>query len=533
MVKFGWPVKTTKYSTPPSERDTYPPLSPYRGQQDHAEPVAFPSTTTASAGAGPATNATATTTPTTHFLSLPIWRKRQEQQVDPPERLSMFELRTYQDHQREHQTPSPRDKSLPPTPTSSDEDMSGAQARTTDSPIDDRSWLYRPSMQAHPTTAASPPARPSPSNAKVALAQAALAIGLPHGLPQASASSSRSDVNSMASLAVPRPSRNGAPSNVRRAKSFQQLSRKFRRDDNSTLADAQRPRSHGIDFDPDNAFDSDGKGKGNALEDIPSHVTPPRKSLTRRASFWNRKRNDSLKTAVVPRSSERPRNSFDHLLPSLPSLRPMSPLHFDTNISHSPSSLQIEEPLPPSPPGLDLRNGSRNRPLPPNPSASSPDLTVQTFQKLSVSRRRPSTADPTTNRSHTQPNHARPPDHPSPLAVTHSEQLDIVKPRRTARPRSQTNPPLFHRLSANLFSFGPSSSLLPPTPPTSGAPINHSPGAPPRASTSKLPPPKPRLNEESPVAYVDRLLGTISKADVASALAFRYDLFARELKSKS
>jgi hypothetical protein len=529
MVKFGWPVKTTKYSAPPSERDPYPPHPPYREQQDHASPVAFPSTTNAPAVT--TTDEATTTTSTAHFLSLPIWRKRQEQPVNPLQRLSMFDLRTYQDHQGEQVTPSPREKSLPPTPTSSDEHMSGNHVRTTESSVDDRSWLYRPSTQAHPTTTVSPLARPSTSNAKVALVQAALAIGLPHGMPQASASSSRSDVNSTASLTVPQPSRRGVPSaSVRRAKSFQQLSRKFGRDNDCT-PDVQRPRSRGTSFDPDNAFDSDGKSEGSALVDIPSHVTPPRKSLVRRASFWNRKRNDSLKIPVVPPPSEHPRNSFDHLLPSLPSLRPMSPLQIDTNISRPSPSLQIEESLPPSPPGLSPRDDFRNRPLPPNPnpSASSPDLSVQTLKKPSVNRQRPSTADPATGCSRTAPYHTHPPDHPSSVISAPSEQPDIAKPRRTTRPRSQTNPPLFHRLSANLFSFG-SSSLLPPT---GGAPINHSPGASPRASTSKLPPPKPRISEESPAAYVDRLVSTISKADVASVLAFRYDPFTHELESRS
>ena len=535
MVKFAWPVKTTKYSSPPSERDTYPPPSPYREEEHHAPPLAFPSTT---ASAVPTTNTTTTTTPTTHFLSLPIWRRRQEQQVSSLQRLSMSDLRTYQtgmDHLREQGTPSSREKSLPPTPTSSSEDASGAHIRGTDSPPDDRSWSCRPSPQAlTSTTTPSPPARPSASSAKVALAQAALTIGLPHGMPQASASSSRSDVNSTAFVNIHQPpSRHPVPPasvrpSVRRAKSFQQLSRKFGRGDDRTPSDAQRPRSRGIAFDPVNAFDSDEKGKGNALGDIPSHVTPPRTSLVRRASFWNRKRNDSLRSAVTPPPSERPHKSFDHSSPSLPLLRPMSPLHFDSNMSRSSPALPMEEPLPPLPPGLNALIDSRNRPLPPHPSASSPDLSIRTSKKRSVGRRRPSTADPAAGRSRTQP---CPPDHSSPLASAPSQQpqADVATPRRAGRPRSQTNPPLLHRLSANLFSFG-SSSLLPPT---NGAPINHSPGASPRTSTSKPSLPKPRLNEESPAAYVDRLLDTISKADVASVLASRYDPFVFELECRS
>ena len=531
MVKFGWPVKTTKHS-PSSERRSYPSLPPYQGQ-DHASPVAFPSTSTTASGVPTTvTNTPTASTSTTHFLSLPIWRKRHEEPVDSSQRMSMFELRTHQaglDHHQNQGTPSSREKSLPPTPASSNEDVSDARMRSTDSPISERSWLYSPSTQPRSSRSptASPPVRPTPSNAKFALAQAALAIGLPHGMPQASASSSRSDVDSAAFGNVPQPSRHPVPRpNVRRAKSFQQLSRKFCRDDDGTSSDTQRPRSRGTSFDPAHASDSNGKGKANALEDIPSHVTPPRKSLVRRPSFWNRKRNDTSSNDVAPPPppppppSERPRTSFDHLSTLLPTLRPMSPLHFDTNTSHSSPLLQIEDPSPPSPPGLDAHNESHNIFLPPNPSASSPDLSIQTFKKSSASRQRPSTADPAADRYRTLPFYKHPPDHSSPLAAAPSQQ-QVATPQQTTRPRSQTNPPLLHRLSANLFSFGSS----PLSPPTNGAHINQSPTASSLSPTTKPPPPNPRPNE-SPATYVDRLLWTINKADVASVLASRYDLFS-------
>lgn len=529
MVRFGWPVKTTKHSVPPSERDTY--------QGDHhASPVPFPSTTTSTVPA----NATTNPIQTTHFLSLPIL-KRQEPQVDPPQRLSMFDLRTYQaglDHQREQGISSPREKSLPPTPSSSneDEDIRGNHLRRTVSPVEDSPWSYRPSSQ-DPQPVVPPPARPSPGpcQAKIALAQAALSIGLPHSMPQASASSSRSDVTSMGFLAVPHPSRQprhpAPPSGVRRVKSFHQLSRNIWKEDNdNTHASPERPRrSRRISFGPTSAFDSDGMGNRKSVEDIPSHVTPPRKTLVQRASFWNRKRNDPVKPAVVPPPAEHPRSSFDRLSHILPSLPPLTPLHLDTNMSRSSYSSQTEEQLPPSPPGLNRLSESRNRPLPPNPAASSPDLPVQTLQTQSLGRQRPSTAESATDRSRTMSHYAHPPGHSSPLAPTPS-QPDVATLRPAARPRSQTNPAFFHRLSANIFSFS-SSSLSPPTGGTNRVQVSSPPKASPRPSTSKLPPPKPRPNEESPVAYVDRLLDTISKADVASVLASRYDPFVCEIKS--
>jgi hypothetical protein len=532
MVRFGWPVKTTKYSVPPPETNTYPP--PRYQEERHASAVPFPNTSTVP------TNTTTTTTQTTHFLSLPISRKLQEQRADPPHRLSMHDMRPYQaglDRQRIQGTSSPRDKSLPPTPSSSNEDVRLNHIRRTDSStsIENQSLSHRPSSQFPRPTTASPPARPSPSQAKIALAQAALAIGLPHGMPQASASSSRSDVTSPAFLTIPQPNRPPASTScVRRARSLHQLSRTFWRDENDNIHSSPEgpKRSRRTSFGPANALDSEGKGDRIIVEDIPSHITPPRKSLVKKASFWNRKHNDFLKPAVPPTPAVPPRHSFDHLSHTLPSLPPLTPLRFDTNILCSSShSSQTEEHLPPSPPGLNRRSESRTRPLLSSPAASSPDLSVQTLQPQSPIRRRPFTADSAADRSRTM-SYVHPPDHSSPLAPAPPQNPEVAAPRRTARPRSQTNPAfLLHRLSSNIFSFS-SSSLSPPTSGTNQVHTNHSPKASPRASTSKLPPPKPRPDEESPAAYVDRLLGLINRADVASVLASRYDPFVCEIECR-
>jgi hypothetical protein len=180
---------------------------------------------------------------------------------------------------------------------------------------------------------------------------------------------------------------------------------------------------------------------------------------------------------------------------------------------------------------LNRRSESRTRPLLSSPAASSPDLSVQTLQPQSPIRRRPFTADSAADRSRTL-SYVHPPDHSSPLAPAPPQNPEVAAPRRTARPRSQTNPAfLLHRLSSNIFSFS-SSSLSPPTSGTNQVHTNHSPKASPRASTSKLPPPKPRPDEESPAAYVDRLLGLISRADVASVLASRYDPFVCEIECR-
>lgn len=515
MVRFGWPVKSTKYS----EKDTYPP-SLYK-EEDHALPVAFPSTATPAIPNIPA-----------HFLTLPIWRKHQGRQASPPQRLSMSDAGNYQQspdyHRRTQETLDPREKALPPTPIPSNEDASGAHLRRVDSPIEGQSLSNRPSRQASQSVVA-PATRPSPSRATAALAHATLAIGLPHSMPRASASSSRSDVNTLAFIPIPRSEQHPfPPSSVRRTKSFHHLLREHDRDDGGSPTIIKGPRrSRGISFGPANALESDGKGKGKALEDIPSHVTPPRKSLVRRASFW-RKRIDSTRSTVMPVSTLPPRNSFDQLSHMLPSLPPMSPLHFDTAISRSSHSSQTEEQPPPSPPGLNPREEYRNRPLPPNPTASNSEMPVRWLRPPACRRQRPSTADSAVDRSRALSFHEPSPatDKPalrSPRVPVPSRHVDVATPQQVARPRSQTNPPLLHRLSANLFSFGSSSSSLSASR-VNGAQVD-SPEPSPRASMSKPRSIKPQLNEESPAAYVDRLLSTVSKAEIASVLASSGETF--------
>ncbi|KAI0348635.1 hypothetical protein BDW22DRAFT_1320867 [Trametopsis cervina] len=100
------------------------------------------------------------------------------------------------------------------------------------------------------------------------------------------------------------------------------------------------------------------------------------------------------------------------------------------------------------------------------------------------------------------------------------------------RPRAQTNPPLLHRLSLNLFgSSTPSPSPVIPN----AEPYNRSPStsfSSSRPSLSRQSPkvsveiPKPRYHEEEqPEIYVQRLMEAVSKAEVASVLAASADEF--------
>ena len=504
MFRFGRHVKSSKYS----EKDAHPPLS-YR-EEHHVTPVAFPSTTSPDIPAIP-----------THLLTLP-WRKRQVQQANTPQRISMSDSENYghsSDYQRQTQeTLDSREKALPPTPN---EDAPGVHLRRVDSPIGVQPLSNRPSGHS-PQSIVAPAARPSPSRATAALAHASLAIGLPHSMPRASASSSRSDVNSLAFIPIPRSDQHPFPTtSVRRTKSFHHLSNGNSTDDGGLLPSVKRSRrSRGISFGPFNDPDSEGKGKGKALEDIPSHVTPPRKSLVHRPSFFGRRRDDPTKSPIPALP---PRDSYDHLSPILPSLPPMSPLHFDAAVSRSSHSSQTEELLPPSPPGLGPRVES-NGPLPPSPTVSSLEMPVRSLRPPVCRRQRPSTADPAVERSRAlsfyEPSPITDKSALRPLVPAPSQHPNATTPRQVARPRSQTNPPLLHRLSANIFSFGSSSSSLSASRVT-GAQFD-SPEPSPRASSSKPPSIRPH-DEESPAQYVDRLLGTVSKAEIASVLASRYD----------
>jgi hypothetical protein len=78
-------------------------------------------------------------------------------------------------------------------------------------------------------------------------------------------------------------------------------------------------------------------------------------------------------------------------------------------------------------------------------------------------------------------------------------------------------------LSMNLFSSSPPIPALPHSQLTSSP--DTSTISSPRPSTSKqsVDIPKPRIDEESPKQYVERLTETIPKSDIATALASRWD----------
>ena len=111
----------------------------------------------------------------------------------------------------------------------------------------------------------------------------------------------------------------------------------------------------------------------------------------------------------------------------------------------------------------------------------------------------------------------------APHTVPFFEPACNTKPHETVapkpRPRAQTNPHFFRRLSMGVFS------ALEPSPPDLQARNSpHFPVVTPIAQQAihKLVIPKPLSKEESPDMYLTRLQSTVSKAEVAGILASRY-----------
>ncbi|KAI0068462.1 hypothetical protein BV25DRAFT_1846549 [Artomyces pyxidatus] len=531
MVRFALSAKGS--SSAPRRSDAFAP-PPYN-EDDHDSSLILGGTTTTTTQV-----ITTTTQTTTHFFSLPLWRRRPS--PSPHTRRSMSgavvdETGSFVPLPASHSLPA-IDKDLPPTPTSSSEDLSPS-VMPGDRSVDYGSHGEPP---LHPPPAQSPH-RPAlsgtSSQSALALAHAALGLGLPHVMPHASASSSSSDLNTVPFMSVPERADRFSLANVRRVKSFQKLTSQLSLDDPSSGGQA-RARGVSLETNPQRVYEDLQLKRSKEESQIPAHVTPPRKSLARRASFWTRKRNDRndslTKLPTPPPEVERV-----GLQPSLPALPPISPFRFDTSMTSSSSLPQIESRTVPSPPGLTRRNSERQPHL-----SSSPSRETQSSFMLQSStprrhRRRPSTADATVERSSIQPlfvnveasNMPPPPPISLPPPSISEPQLPTRPP---ARPRSQTNPPLLHRLSMNLFSL--SSSSTAPSPNTSTVlgdnTLSQSPVASPRNSTSKshVQVPKPKEGEESPELYLSRLIDAVSKAEIASALASSGDEFhARALQA--
>ena len=434
-----------------------------------------------------------------------------------------------------------KDKELPPTPPLSEEagpsTRNGSHvslADTRESRSGDRS-PSRHSAQRN-RSGATTPASISPlsgnamsdaaSQGTVALARAALGLGLPPlmfgGIPEPDLADGSGAVSVTPIVTrqkrVPRTSLSSSAS-MRRAKSFQRVSDDEQKQSYAALREQRRTRGLSL-----------GPVLTASAEDHPKENTPERKSLSRKSSFWSRKRNDSRTPApIVAPSTER-----FLAQPALPSLQPVSPFNMETSISDS-SGLRVEQIQPST--STDLRRRHSER-LPSSHSArpsieqsiSEPPNMPQTSRRKRS--KRPQTADSTHGPRTVSaffPGTAPVTTEPVQFDDVNDDHPGSTSPA-PRRPRSSTNPPLLHRLSINLFGSSPGQS-----PVASHALVETSTRSPStsfssssRPSLSKSSPkasleiPRPRPEEESPEVYVRRLTEVVSKAEIAGVLAATY-----------
>ena len=458
-----------------------------------------------------------------HFFSFPLWKRNNIytfSAADPPSAPNDFgglsKRSSFNAMKRDDSPPS-----LPPK----DNIPSTVIPRISSVSDSHNDQEFIPGSSTMPSPERTPPRRrqdPPTRQSTAALAHASLGLGLPHVMPSQGASSSSLDITALRNASNHQNDAEPgvARSIMRKAKSFQKLRPDPPPEDFQNLR--ERRRSRGLSLGPLH-FAIEGKGKEREPES-------PAKALSRKSSFW-RRRKDSLKTPVhselqkpLPPVPNQPADSKGdvHLQPPVPSTSIN-----DRNGVPGPMPGQLPTPkrstLLRSRSSLIQRSHS-DRMLPGNRPSSAHGPSHYTTSKSPEMARfpgRPSTAGALSSSprsSHLTPSISFSSITPQPITDrADSFPLDSSKPRA----RASTNPPLFHRLSMNLFSSSPPIPALPHTQLTSSP--ETSAFSSPRPSTSKhsVDIPKPRTDEESPKQYVDRLTETVPKSDIATVLASR------------
>lgn len=374
-------------------------------------------------------------------------------------------------------------KALPPTPPSDGPSpaMEGGfepSAISSTSPASSQSGSY---FFRSRKTSAGP-------QTTVALAHAALGLGLPH------ASTSLSKETNTIAFMPPEASvspRATTPSVIRRVKSSQRLQLRHASDTHENLtsgADVMERRKRGLSFTTTsflNLMNPDAKGKG---KEVASHLTSPKLPhvpLSRKSSFWTRKKTVQSDDLVSSPSQE------DSTLTvfTIPPVHQFTPFEIsDFSVPLSTSGVSIVSAHAQE---VATTKNSEHPPFP-HPHISSPETPTTSlfFPRTSQSppaSERPSTADSSTH----------------------------------VRLRTHTNPPLLHRLSMGFFSATESS-------PTLGARSNNpyqtsttTPHLLSQKADSRSPIPKPLGTDETPAVYLNRLKSVVNKAEIAGILASR------------
>ncbi|KAH8835319.1 hypothetical protein DL96DRAFT_1519946 [Flagelloscypha sp. PMI_526] len=284
-----------------------------------------------------------------------------------------------------------------------------------------------------------------------------------------------------------------------------------------------RRRSRGLSLNAA-ALLSMGSGndvKGKAKDS--SHPDSPRgspKVLSRRPSFWSRKKSapSTHEPAPPPPQEDQAHLAPSLPLPELPSLLPISPFEID---------LTPERPA--SPPkmvrshhqrGLSRSHSERGGSSRYVPKQEQSSTLLPSPHPSPTTRMRPSTADSPPIGFGFNP--------PTPDVSRPSTFHEQAGPN--SRRRSLTNPPLLQRWSMGLFSSNSSSHGPSPMQPSTPPPLpSVSLESSPRPSISRPSHnPGPPVENESPELYLQRILMTVSKAEVTTVLASRGDDFHRD-----
>lgn len=534
----GSPSRATRSTD--TARPMTPPPPPYAQNGNGSTYFATETTTTT-------TQVVTTTQTTTHFFSLPLWRRRTQQ---PTQTASPTPKSSYADELGVVRgSPSKvlpaRDKDLPPTPPSENEagPSTRSSSHLSSSQRDSRRGDNSPSRSSTHRITPPGPTLPSilplaggaipesASQGTAALARAALGLGLPplmfNTVPDPEPSENTNTVTSTNAEtrpdSVPSTSLSSSAS-MRRAKSFQKGSEEEQAQSYTALREQRRGR--GLSLGPLLA----------TSEVVKEEKPAERKSLSRKSSFWSRKRNDSRAPPPVITPSA---NQF-LAQPSLPSFQPVSPFNMDTSMGE-PAGPRPDHLEPSS--ATDLRRRHSEKLL--SSRSARPSLEHdRSEESASVQgRRRQRTKRPQTASTPTGGPRAQSSFFPGSVSIT-TEPAQMAGPTEitptgntspphtstppiSVRPRSSTNPPLLHRLSINLFGSSPNPS--PVANHASADAFTRSPStsfsSSSRPSLTKSSPkasveiPRPRHDEESPEGYLQRLMEAVSKAEVASVLA--------------
>jgi hypothetical protein len=481
-----------------------PPPPPYKAAA--ASPLIVAETTTTTTEVV----TTTTTQTTTHFFSSPWNLKRRGTPIPSSPRQSTSASSTVVNGSIAAPELMPGvlrvDKDLPPIPSEDlhsssqnethSEQQSSSKCHTkagTKSLLVDVDGLPQSFLSASISRKETSPPSPFPSHPTSALAHAALGLGLPHVMPRASPiSSSTSEINTVAFVTSPSHS-SPRRSNAHLGQFWSAQRPKANSSSEKDLAvdkvALDTRRSRGI------SFGASLLNLGNDSKKQKEHHSPS-KPLSRRASFWSRKKNASSAD-----TSPLPAPAVNDFVP-LPLLNLHTGTLFDVDLRiPSPDSISGSTHTR----GLSRSHSDRARPRETSATVSNNTDYKEPVPKLCLLC--PTTTDSLAlSRPHSFI------DGSSSMGSVSDASCPSQGPDPpNKRPRAYTNPPLLHGLPGNVLLTSLHAS----------SPVGSATSPNPSYNRTHVEVVKPQIGEESPEIYLHRLSAAVSKAEIATILASR------------